>query len=175
MRIESALAFPLMGQTEEQFRALPAGERALLVAAWLVDVVKVREVGANRGEWVARFLAGVGLGPGFAWCAAFVSWCHDAAGVEFGPKRGRASVRRWLDWAVESERLTLKPERGDLFLRVNPNGTGHIGFFVRPAGPGVFQTIEGNSNKGGGRDGDGAYRLQRAYASGWRFVRGAGR
>lgn len=50
---------------------LDARERALQVAAWLCDTIKVREVGGNnRGEWVKRILSAVGLGEGYAWCAA---------------------------------------------------------------------------------------------------------
>ena len=45
--------------------------------------VGVREQGgANRGEQVEQYLASVGFGPGYAWCAAFVSWCYQQVDVE---------------------------------------------------------------------------------------------
>ena len=37
--------------------------------------------GSNEGEDVERFLASVGLGDGYPWCSAFVSYVLDAAGA----------------------------------------------------------------------------------------------
>lgn len=38
--------------------------------------IGVHEVGTtNSGVWVDKFLKAVYLGPGYAWCAAFVTWC----------------------------------------------------------------------------------------------------
>ena len=42
----------------------------------------VREAtGNNDGERVATYLAYTQLGEGYAWCAAFVSWCYGQAGL----------------------------------------------------------------------------------------------
>ena len=48
----------------------PPKEAAVQILAWLIRVVKVREVGVNSGYWVLKFLSAVGLGKGYAWCAA---------------------------------------------------------------------------------------------------------
>ena len=32
--------------------------------------------GSNRGPMVDKYLASVGLQPGYAWCQAFVYWCY---------------------------------------------------------------------------------------------------
>lgn len=136
-------------------------ERALQVAAWLCDDVKVREVGGNnRGPWVKRILASVGLTEGFAWCAATVWFCGIKAGLEIGPKTGRAAVRNWAAWAEEEGRITNSPERGDLGFWLNADQTGHIFRVVQVVGPWV-RTIEGNTGPDGGRDGDGMYRKTR--------------
>lgn len=38
--------------------------------------VGVHEIGSsNSGKWVDQFLKAVLLGPGYAWCAAFATWC----------------------------------------------------------------------------------------------------
>lgn len=137
-------------------------ENALLIAAHLCDVEHVREVGVNRGFWVERFLAGVGLGPGYSWCAAFVAFALKQAGWKDLPK-GAAAVRNWASWAKANGRITAKPERGDLFFWLNADGTGHMGFVVE-ATPTTVRTIEGNTNTAGSREGDGCYRRTRSRA-----------
>lgn len=47
-----------------------------------VNEIGVREVtGNNDGQRVEEYLAYTGLGKGYAWCAAFVSWCYGQAGL----------------------------------------------------------------------------------------------
>lgn len=44
--------------------------------------IGVREAtGNNDGERVEEYLAYTGLGKGYAWCAAFISWCYGQAGL----------------------------------------------------------------------------------------------
>lgn len=157
------IRFPLMGQSEARFWALPGRERMVLIAAYLCDVVKVREVKPNEGFWVNRILARTGLGPGYAWCAAFISFCADLAEYDIGPKKGRAAVRNWFDWAKKDNRVGFKPRRGDLYGWVNPDGRGHIGIATNIVG-GKVLGIEGNTNAQGSREGDGAYRKERPVA-----------
>lgn len=143
-------------------------ERALLVAAEFADKIHVREVGANRGYWVERFLASVGLGPSYAWCAAFVTFCLKTAGAKNLPKHP-ASVLGWMQWAEANNAFLTKPVRGCAFAFMHTKTTGHIGFVVRETlGPSVA-TIEGNTNAQGSREGDGVYRRTRAE-SGLKFI-----
>ena len=139
-------------------------ENALLIAAHLCDIEKVRELGANRGAWVERFLGAVGLPGGYAWCAAFVSFCLKSGGYTAGPKLP-AAVRNWASWAKAEGRIVEAPRRGDLGFWLNPDGTGHIFFVANPAGV-MVKTIEGNSNVAGSRDGDGVYRNNRPISGG---------
>ena len=80
--------------------------------------VGVREIGgSNRGPYVEMYLVSVDLGPGFAWCAAFVSWCYQNAGVK-APRSG------WVpSYALKDKRIyqrgkfqLQKPQSGDVFL-----------------------------------------------------------
>lgn len=138
-------------------------ERALLIAHEFADVLKVREEGGNnRGPWVKKFLNSVGLGEGFAWCAAFCNFCLRSAGVPRASlPEHPASVFGWRQWAAENGRLTPDPDRGDLFFWLDGDH-GHIGFFVGYDGvAGRFVSLEGNSGPDGGRDGDGCYRKTR--------------
>lgn len=165
---------PVKYLTDEEYSALPIEERVLHVAR---SKVGVREAGRNRGHWVSRFLASVGLGPGYAWCAAFVSWCIEEAGGTKGrygpwPKWKRAAVRYWASHAVwRGDSFDLNhAKRGMLLYWVYKNGQGHIGFItgVDTDSRGnvvAIRTIEGNTNKAGSREGDGVYDKTRAVNS----------
>lgn len=155
-------------------------ERALLIAHELADVEKVREVGTNRGFWVEKFLAAVGLGGGYAWCAAFVFWCLVTAGVPKSmlPQRkdgfNPASVYGWYCWAVANGFAVSEKEaeRGDLFFWLDKRGKtwqGHIGWFLRWLGADSylkdFASIEGNTNDKGSREGDQVGRKERVVGN----------
>lgn len=150
--------------TVEQYGKMPAFERGLNWAGLYANQ-GVREIGWNAGPQVERFLASVGLGKGYAWCAAFCYHCLKRGGAKDLPKRWKAAgVRHWVVWAEKERRLWDEPRRGDLFFWLNENGSGHIGFvrLVRwkDKRPSVL-TIEGNTNPGGSREGDGVYRKTR--------------
>ena len=146
--------------TKEKYEAMPAWERALHWAS-VYAVAKVKESRGNTGFWPALFLSKVGLGPGYAWCAAFVFHCLDKAGADRNklPNKWKgASVREWVLWAKAGGRLKDAPKRGHLFYWLSANGTGHIGFVRNTASwPEWVETIEGNTNASGGREGDGVY------------------
>ena len=153
-------------------------EKALFLAAEECDVRHVREVGgANRGPRVEEYLRSVGLGPGNPWCAAFVSWCLRHAGFLGGPTSGAGAVRYWAKWADDRGKLLSGgafAKRGDLFLWLNTNGTGHIGFVcegTRKLGISWIRTIEGNSNENGSWEGDRVVRKWRRVSAKTRFIR----
>jgi hypothetical protein len=145
-------------------------ENALLIAAYLVGREKVKEEGVNRGAWVTKFLGYCGLGPGFPWCAAFVTFCLKEAGYKGGYPICLAAVRNWAAWAKKKGKLTKNPRRGDLGFWLNSDGTGHI-FFIVDADRGYVETLEGNTDADGSREGDGAYRKKRLISSKMQFIR----
>lgn len=155
--------------TDAQFHALGDRERALIVAAYFCDTVKVREEQVNRGYWVTRFLAGVGLGPGYAWCAAFVTYCIRQAGYTGDLPKGAAAVQNWVTWAKATGRLVKSPSRGDLGF-LSATGPSHI-FFVVSVDErlGVARTIEGNTNAEGAREGNGVFRRTRKIED-WHYI-----
>lgn len=151
-------------QWENVLRGGFDGERVLLLMAWLADRQQVRESGTNRGEWVERFLASTGLGPGNPWCAAVLNYCCEAVDAPC-PSSGAAAVRNWVSWARQEGKLIPigEAKRGDLVFWLHDNGTGHIGIVV-DARNGRVWTIEGNTSsgvRGSQRDGDGLYRRTR--------------
>lgn len=116
--------------------------------------------GNNRGKEVKMFLASVGLGQGYAWCAAFVSYCLSKADVLYPTKR-TAGARSFISKKSikASDVLTgkVKVEPGWLVIWQKGNSwSGHIGI-VTEWGKRYGKGIEGNTNcgKGSRSDGDG--------------------
>lgn len=156
----------------------PPAERRLLVMAYLADEVRVREVGGNnRGKWVGVFLAAVGLGEGYPWCAASMNFASQVAEAPC-PKRPEynpAAVLGWNRWADDNDTIISgAPRRGDIAMRRTSATTGHIGVVVRVVGNLVY-SIEGNTSPGDSgsqADGGGLYRRVRLRSFwSWGFAR----
>lgn len=125
-------------------------------------------------------LKAVGLGPGYAWCAAFVRAMLNDAGLSNRGLQGRkaAAVIEWAKWAKSQNRLVAahKAAEGDLFYWINPNGTGHIGIvehieYNTQGKHWAITTIEGNTNQAGSREGDGVYEKERLVTENIKFIR----
>ena len=132
--------------------------------------------GTNKGEVVNRFLASVDLGPGYAWCAAYVSHVLEEAGADRPRVRSAGATdfldaRRVIDATdVLEERAT--PRIGDIgVMRRGNSWKGHTWFvdgWQRQCG----ETIEGNTSpgrEGAQRDGDGVYKRTRCIHPGSYF------
>ncbi|WP_372622564.1 peptidoglycan-binding protein [Falsiroseomonas sp.] len=147
-------------------------EAALAVARTQIGVTETPP-GSNRGPEVERYLASVGLGGGFAWCAAFVHWCGEEGAKQAGlanrvPRTAgvlemwRRAQRDGLP-CVTAEAAREQPglvTAGMVFIMRFSATTGHTGF-VEARDSGRLVTIEGNSNDSGSREGTGVFRLTR--------------
>ena len=128
----------------------------------------VRETSRNRGPEVDEYVRAVHLAPEgqHAWCAAFVAWCCQSAAARLGvtnPLPLCAGALRLWQTAPAQFRRTV-PEPGAIFVTAHGRGLGHVGFVVAWDGGPTCQTIEGNTNGGGSREGDGVYRRTRTLA-----------
>jgi hypothetical protein len=132
--------------------------RAMLrLAASQVGVKEQRKNRTKYGRWYGM--------NGQAWCAMFVSWVGAHAGVslpKINSNKGFAAVVSARSFARKNNLLTTKPRVGSVFLIIGRNGKGHTGFvesinWARR----TITTIEGNTNAGGSRNGDGVYRRTR--------------
>jgi hypothetical protein len=161
---------PVKWLSDQEYEKASARDKAL---AWADSFNGQKEVGKNAGPFVTKVLASVGLKPGYAWCASFVSYVFSKAGVKAGPKFNRARVKSWVDWAHREGRLYYSaPKRGDLFAWINDDLTGHIGFVLSELDfAGEFRSLEGNTNSGGSREGDGVYKRTRAKTKRMVFLR----
>lgn len=94
-----------------------------------------------------------------AWCAMFVSWCANQAGISSDTVYYHALTTSGLDWyrkqglchsRAQIEKGTYTPLPGDIVYfksSANGNEVNHIGIVVR-YGDGVLYAVEGNAFPG---------------------------
>lgn len=123
--------------------------------------VGVRELKGNRGPKVAEYLRIVGLNEGYAWCAGFVCWCVDQVCKQTKTNSPMVYSAGVLAMYNQNKRLQVKePRVGDIFIMRFGQGKGHTGIVTGVTATQIT-TIEGNTNDGGSREGDGVYRRTR--------------
>jgi hypothetical protein len=142
--------------------------------------IGVREkTGRNDGERVEEYLAVTQLGPGYAWCASFLSWVFSKAGFPeprtpwspaLFPKERviweRGETRSFASLEDDKKPRILKPTTADVFgiYFDNLKRIAHAGF-VDEWGDKYVITTEGNTNEAGSNEGDGVYRKRRLISS----------
>ncbi len=111
--------------------------------------------GRNDGPRVESYLQYVGMHKGQAWCAAFVCWLHGQAGLP-KPRSG------WSPALFPSARRISNARAGAILGIYFPrlNRIGHVGLVTGLQHDWV-NSIEGNTNAAGSREGDGVYRKLR--------------
>ena len=112
----------------------------------------VNERTKNSGPEIDEYLKFVGLGPGFPWCAAFVSWCVDQCKKKGHPTDFKYSAGVLVMWRANAPYRVPAPKPGDVFIMDFGRGKGHTGIVTSVDGN-ILQTIEGNSNLWGSREG----------------------
>ncbi len=156
---------------------------AASLAAALLDIageqVGVREqpLGSNRGPEVDAYIRAVGLDPSqdsYPWCMCFVYWCHKQATEQLNapnrvPKSGsvhgawgqshdKPGVTLVTASAAQRNPALVKP--GMVFFIDTGHSHGHVGIVADNVN-GLLETIEGNTNDNGGREGVGVFRRTR--------------
>lgn len=127
--------------------------------------IGVREVGNNRGDSVVKYLNTTGLGGGYAWCAAFVNWVYQGCGISTPEDKAAWSPSWFPDERTVWKRQDVEginPTAGDAFgiYFSSKSRIAHVGI-VANVTKDYFVTIEGNTNEGGAREGDGVYKKRR--------------
>lgn len=129
-------------------------EKALDIA---ITQLGVREDSGNKnkGPQVNKYLASIELGPGYAWCMAFVYWNFEQAADRMGrqnPMYKTGGVL--LQWRMRKDKFrALTPQAGDIFIMDYGKGQGHTGIVEKVNEDGTVDTIEGNTNDEGSREG----------------------
>lgn len=144
---------------------------ALAIAHQIVeDHLRETPRDSNRGPLIDKMLLSTGTPIGNPWCAAFVSWCFlQATGKK--PAFNSAGSQAIMRWFKQEDRFSYNPPdllrwKGALFGWTNADKAhGHIGLvrarFTSNGKIAAIGTLEGNTNEGGSRNGDGAYALRR--------------
>jgi len=112
----------------------------------------VRELtGHNDGQAVESYLAVTGLGKGYAWCAAFVSWTYRMAGFA-------KPTSAWSPDLFPQSRITKSYLPGNVLGIYFPElkRIAHAGIVIKQDGDWCI-SVEGNTNVSGSREGDGVY------------------
>ena len=130
--------------------------------------------GSNSGPMVNKYLSGVGLEPGFAWCAAFVYWCFGEAAAKLNRVNPVTKTAGCLDhwrktrgYKIASKGAVDNPaliEPGCIFIMSRGGGFGHTGI-VKSVKDGYINTIEGNTNTYLSAEGGGVYELRRKIST----------
>ncbi len=128
------------------------------------------ELPQNRGPWVRLFMNGFD-GSTYPWCAGFVSFCIRLAIHSFSSDPMQTEMKFWFtnesfscdriaQWATKNGHLLRSPDPtilvpGTIFLVYKGNNDWtHTGFVVSVAPSGnVIETVEGNTNFSGSREG----------------------
>jgi hypothetical protein len=128
----------------------------------------VREIpqNSNRGPRVEEYQRATWLdGTGWPWCAAFVCWGLMKLEAEFDFPFARPQTGGAWDfenWAKQQGLVLMKPPgkilKGDIVIFT----FSHIGVAREDESNGQVPTIEGNTDSGGSREGNGAYKRTRA-------------
>lgn len=147
--------------------------RELMVQIALKEVgVREEPKNSNRGKRVQEYQAATWLdGTGWAWCAAFVDWVIRES-LDTGhpvPKgftrpltAGAWDYERWADkmkgkGVIRFEAGEKNIEPGDILVYT----FSHIGLAVAKQRRGSVETVEGNTDSSGSREGGGVYQQTR--------------
>lgn len=123
-------------------------------------------LGSNWGHPVQDYLASVGINFPASWCMAFVYWCFEHVAVMqegiANPLVKTGGVLHAWETADPKEKIsaTEAPQPGDIFIMNFGHGLGHTGI-VEAINGHTINTIEGNTNDTGSREGIEVCRRQR--------------
>ena len=147
------------------------------LAQRLVELAKkevgVEEIGGtNCGPRVNEYKAATWLPPDQAWpwCAAFIDWlvmtAMEESGKQFTFERPRTAGAWDLEnWSMKQDGSTwtkLNPQAGDIAPGDIVIFTfSHVGLAIDSPAKGMVETVEGNSNAQGSREGGGVWKQTR--------------
>ena len=135
--------------------------------------VGVEEIGGtNCGPRVNEYKAATWLPPDQAWpwCAAFIDWLVMRAMEDSGKQFTFARPRTAGAWDLEN--WSMKQD-GSTWTKLNPQASdiapgdiviftfSHVGLAIDTPAKGLVQTVEGNSNAQGSREGGGVWKQTR--------------
>ncbi len=136
--------------------------------------VTEKPLGSNGGTQVEAYLASVNLSKGNPWCAAFVYYCAQKAAAKLSKTNPLVKTGHCLThWNNTAGKKVIMSDAvnnnglikvGSIFIMSFGGGRGHTGI-VTKVDAGYIETIEGNSNNNGSREGIAVVTLRRKINS----------
>lgn len=125
--------------------------------------LNVRETAPNQGYMVDKYLHSVGVDTPAPWCAAFVSYNLQQYNIPNPKSAWSPHYALEKDVIYKAKRKNIPFLPGDVVTYYYPKlgRVGHVGFYCQKDPSGYLITIEGNTNSGGSREGDGVYKKKR--------------
>lgn len=155
-KVEAGSTIDFLKMPATTFGGSAIGRKALQAAINEIKTGACEVGGNNKGPFVRKYHAPVGVAEGNSWCASFVSWCYmQAAGsIENMPFKYTAGARDVLRqfknkgyaYTLDVAKPETTPQPGDVVVwwRIKLNGwQGHVGI-VHHCKDGFLYTIEGN-------------------------------
>lgn len=132
-----------------------------------------KPAGSNWGHPVEDYLLSVHLREPEPWCAAFVAWCLDSAHIRHTVNGSSGSAQNGHHLIYYHGTLLHPIEPGDVFTIYFPSlgRIGHTGFAHLDLSDNQIETVEGNSNPGGSREGYGVFKRKRPLHTLWSISR----
>jgi hypothetical protein len=138
------------------------------IREWYFSQIGVKEAtNKNDGPIVEMYLKSTGLGPGHPWCAAFIHYGLNYVGV-------RNTINAYSPTAFDKKRavwfnnkMLSEPRPGDVgtLYYQSKKRIAHAFFYDKRINTNIFESVEGNTNDAGSRDGDGVYKKKRSFHS----------
>lgn len=129
------------------------GNKAIEIAKTQLGIHEI-PLNTNKGPQIKEYLKSVGLNEGYSWCMAFVYWCFKKASEELKTTNTAIKTAGVLNaWNTASSKIkSITPQIGAVFIMDFGKGQGHTGI-VESFDNLYINTIEGNSNDEGSREG----------------------
>ena len=129
------------------------------------DQIGVRETSPNGGKMISAYQSATWLPVGpWPWCSAFVCWVIREAMLDgtWTFKRPQTAaawdLENWcrsVDNSAKLKKPAVTVKRGDIVIY----NFSHVGIATdNLSNMNIVQTVEGNTNSEGSREGDGVYR-----------------
>lgn len=148
----------------------PLSLEALRIAVSQVGVHE-QPHGSNDGPEIKQYLLSAGLVKPNAWCMSFIYWCFNEAAKNLKVKnplfKTGGVLRQWensisnrqfghIQGANQGDIGKVQiAQPGDIFILDHGHGFGHAGIIKSwDSLKLIYNTIEGNSNTDGSRDGE---------------------
>lgn len=133
---------------------MTTGEKILEIARKEIGVQE-EPPGSNTGPRVKEYLKAVEINTPAFWCMAFVMWCiRQVIGITTYNLMRTGHVMTFYRWVKKNrpQWIVTDPQPGDIGILKFPNDHGHT-FIVESVHGDHIDTIEGNSNDEGSRNG----------------------